>query len=148
MVHGDDFVLGGSDEDLKWVAKVLAAKFVIKVRADLGPEDENQKDEVLLGRFVRWGSLGIECEADVKYRKLLFQRFGLGGSAKAFSITGDWRSWVVNFWRGTRHRGVQRVPCSSREFEILGSGLSRCSMPSKRSYLRRWQTRRWRVGGN
>ena len=53
-VHGDDFVFGGNDEDLKWVAKVLAAKFVIKVRAILGPEDEDQKDEVLLGRFVRW----------------------------------------------------------------------------------------------
>ena len=31
VVHGDDFV------------------FVIKVRAVLGPEDEDQKDEVLLG---------------------------------------------------------------------------------------------------
>ena len=49
----------GNDEDLKWVAKVLAAKFVIKVRAVLGPEDEDQKDEVLLGRFVRWRSCGI-----------------------------------------------------------------------------------------
>ena len=48
-VHGDDFVFGGNDEDLKWVAKVLAAKFVIKVRAVLGPEDEDQRDEVLLG---------------------------------------------------------------------------------------------------
>ena len=51
VVHGDDFVFGGNDEDLKWVAKVLAAKFVIKVRAVLGPEDEDQKDEVLFVRF-------------------------------------------------------------------------------------------------
>ena len=51
VVHGDDFVFGGNDEDLKWVAKILAPKFVIKVRAVLGPEDEDQKDEVLLGRL-------------------------------------------------------------------------------------------------
>ena len=30
VVHGDDFVFGGNDEDLKWVAKDLAAKFFIK----------------------------------------------------------------------------------------------------------------------
>ena len=46
-------MFGGSDEDLEWVPMVLAAKFVIKVRAILGPEDEDQKNEVLLGRFVR-----------------------------------------------------------------------------------------------
>ena len=32
VVHGDDYVFGGSDDDHKWVAKVPAAKFVIKVR--------------------------------------------------------------------------------------------------------------------
>ena len=31
VIHGDSFVFGGRDEDLKWVAKALAAKFVIKV---------------------------------------------------------------------------------------------------------------------
>ena len=58
-------MFGGNDGDLKCVAKVLAAKFVIKVRAVLGPEDEDQKDEVLLGRFVRWRSWRIEWKADV-----------------------------------------------------------------------------------
>ena len=77
VVQGDDFVFAGNDEDLKWVAKVLAAKFVIKVRTILGPEDEDQKDEVLLQRFVRWRSWGIEREADVKHQKLLLDRFGL-----------------------------------------------------------------------
>ena len=57
-MHGDDFVFGGCDEDLKWMAKVLAAKFVIKVRAILGPEDGDQKDEVLLGRFCEMEELG------------------------------------------------------------------------------------------
>ena len=94
MVHGDDFMFRGNDEDLEWVTKVLAAKFVIKVRAVLGPEDEDQKDEVLLRRFVRWRSWGIEWEADVKHPKLLLERFGLDGNAKALSVNGDWGDWV------------------------------------------------------
>ena len=53
VVHGEHFVFGGSDEDLNCVAKVLAAKFVINMKAILGPEDEDQKDELLLGRSVR-----------------------------------------------------------------------------------------------
>ena len=78
VVHGDDFVFGGNDE--------------IKVRVVLGPEDEDQRDEVLLGRFVRWRSWGIEWEADVKHRtlQLLLERFGLDGNAKALSVNGDW----------------------------------------------------------
>ena len=40
-VHGDDFVFGGSDEDLE--EKVLAAKFLIKMRAILGPEMSTRK---------------------------------------------------------------------------------------------------------
>ena len=83
VVHVDDFVFGRNNEDLKWVAEVLSAKFVIKEGVVLGPEDENQKDEVLLGRFVRWRSWRIEWEADVKHRKLLLERFGLDGGAKA-----------------------------------------------------------------
>ena len=90
VVHGDDFVFAGCGEGLKWVAKVLAAKFVIKVRAILGPEVDDQREEVLLGRSVRWRSWGIEWEADAKHRKLLLERFGLDGKAKALSVNGDW----------------------------------------------------------
>ena len=40
VAHGDDFVFGGSDEDLMWVAMALAAKFVIYVKVMLGLKDE------------------------------------------------------------------------------------------------------------
>ena len=62
----------------------------VRHQAILGPEDEDQKDEVLFGRFVRWRSWGIEWEADVKHGKLLLERFGLDGSAKAMSVNGEW----------------------------------------------------------
>ena len=60
-----------------------------------GSRRQDQKDEVLLGRFVRWRRWGIEWEADVKHRKLLLERFGLVGNAKALSVNGDWGDWVA-----------------------------------------------------
>ena len=58
------------------------------MRAILGPEDEDQKDEVLLGS---WGS---EWGAGVKHRKLLLERFGLVGNAKALSLNCDFGDWA------------------------------------------------------
>ena len=54
-VHGDDFVFGGSDEDLKWLAKVLAAKIVIKAA-------EVNHRKLLLERFVMEGHAKVMSE--------------------------------------------------------------------------------------
>ena len=105
------------------------------MRAVLGPEDEDQKDEVLLGRFVRWRSWGIEWEADVKHRKLLLERFGLDGNAKALSVNGDWGDWVST---AGEDQDTDVFPDEAKEFRAavarlnsLGSGFSRCSISSK-----------------
>ena len=36
VVHGDDFVLVGEEEDLECVRIVLEAKYIVRVRRDLG----------------------------------------------------------------------------------------------------------------
>ena len=43
VVHGDDFVVEGRQSDLEWVRDVLAAKYILKVRGILGPEQGDQK---------------------------------------------------------------------------------------------------------
>ena len=116
VVHGDDFVFGGNDEDLKCVAKVLAVKFVIKVKAVLGPEDEDQKDEVLLGRFVRWKSLGIEWE-----------RFGLDGNAKALSVNGDWGDWAST---AGEDQDTDVFPDEAKEFRAAVARLNHLGQDS------------------
>ena len=53
-MHGDDFVVEGMQSDLDWVRDVLAAKYILKVRDLLGPEQEDQKSIVVLERVVDW----------------------------------------------------------------------------------------------
>ena len=54
VVHGDDFVVEGRQSDLEWVRDVLAAKYILKVRGILGPEQGDQKSIVVLVRVVDW----------------------------------------------------------------------------------------------
>ena len=108
-------------------------------------EDEDQTDEVLLGRFVRWRSCGIEWEADVKYRKLLLERFGLDGNAKALSVNGDWGDWVSTVGEDqdtgviTNEANVFRAAVARLNY--LGQDSPMFNFP-QRSCRRRWATQR------
>ena len=88
-VHGDDFVFTGYSKDLLWVADYLKGCFEIKVRAVLGEGANDDKDVTVLGRRVRWQTWGIEYEADPKHRRLLLEKFGLHGGAKALDRNGE-----------------------------------------------------------
>ena len=52
VVHGDDFVIEGGQEDLKWTKGVLANKYLVKVRSILGPEHQDDKVADILNRVV------------------------------------------------------------------------------------------------
>ena len=54
VVHGDDFVVEGQDADLKWVEGLLRAKYPVKVRGVLGPEENDDKQAEILNRKVCW----------------------------------------------------------------------------------------------
>eukprot|EP00973_Karenia_brevis_P020583 2826338-Karenia_brevis.AAC.1 len=61
----------------------------IKVRAILGPESNDDKEVVILGRVVRWAENGIEYEADPKHRKIVVDYFGFSEDTKGLAINGD-----------------------------------------------------------
>ena len=42
-VHGDDFTFCGTDGELRWITKQMQEWYEIKVRATLGPDDEDDK---------------------------------------------------------------------------------------------------------
>ena len=46
-----------------------------KGSAVMGPDVEDDKETVILGRTVRWKDWGIEFEADEKHRKILAELF-------------------------------------------------------------------------
>ena len=53
-VHGYDFTLLGSEEDLDWFQKELKAKFEVKVRVRLGPGADDSKAIRVLNPIVEW----------------------------------------------------------------------------------------------
>ena len=88
-VHGDDFVLCGLEEDLKWAAQHIQQAFEVKVRALIGEDKGDDKEAVVLGRTVRWRSWGLEYEADERHRRALLEQFGFDEDSKALSANGE-----------------------------------------------------------
>ena len=50
-VHGDDFVVCGFDEDLRWAAEYIGSCFDVKVRAVLGEGGDDDKEVTVLGAW-------------------------------------------------------------------------------------------------
>ena len=67
VVHGDDFVIEGHEADLKWVESVLRAKYPLKMRGILGPDEHDSKKVSVLNRVFCWTPKGITIEADAKH---------------------------------------------------------------------------------
>ena len=76
-MHGDNFVVEGMQSDLDWVRDVLAAKYILKVSGILGPEQEDQKSIVVLGRVVDWRAGELWWEADPKNVERILQVCGM-----------------------------------------------------------------------
>ena len=53
-MHGDDFTFEGPLEAFKKVADDLRKVWIIKVRATMGPEPEDDKEVSILNRVARW----------------------------------------------------------------------------------------------
>ena len=88
LVHGDDFTVVGTEVDLKWLAEEMKSWFELKVRAILGPGDEDDKEVVIFNRIARWTPIGIEYEADPRHRRAIMEHFGLDKNSRV-SGKGD-----------------------------------------------------------
>ena len=69
LVHGDDFVFVGDDEDLDWVQGEMVKWFDMKVRGRIGDGKGDQEEMVVLGRSIKWCKWGLEYKADGAHRK-------------------------------------------------------------------------------
>ena len=69
VVLGDDFVVEGEDEDLEWVRSVLEAKYIVKMRGIVGPEEKDKKCiEIFLERgAVEWRNEELWWKADPRH---------------------------------------------------------------------------------
>ena len=76
IVHGDDYVTVGSDEDLLWMRRKLEEKFEIKTSlVGHGPKDA--REGKVLNRILRATEGGFEYEADPRHAELMIEAMGL-----------------------------------------------------------------------
>ena len=70
MVHGDDFTLLGSDENLNWFKEETMNRFEVKVRGRLGPGPTDAKAISILNRIVEWTNKGLWYEVDQRHAEI------------------------------------------------------------------------------
>ena len=63
VVHGDDFIVGGSTANLQWMKKEFENRFEVTAHT-LGPEIGQDREVRILNRVIRWISEGLEYEPD------------------------------------------------------------------------------------
>ena len=78
VVHGDDFTFTGDDASLRWVEDMMSQWHEVKVRARLGPGDQDDKEATLLGRIVRWEAWGGFVRSESEVQRVSVGGFGLG----------------------------------------------------------------------
>jgi hypothetical protein len=87
-VHGDDFTFLGYEEDLKELEELLKGWFELKVRGILGPDEQDDKEIVILGRTVTWCEGGIKIVADSKHVKAIQKYCGVDETSKGLGNPG------------------------------------------------------------
>ena len=88
VVHGDDFVFVGLDEDLDFVLKVLRGRYEVKNRGRLGKGPGDVRKIDVLGRNIEVTECGITWEGDPRHRDLLEKHFGMNESTKVLTKNG------------------------------------------------------------
>ena len=80
-VHGDDFTVVGSYEELKWLETELGKVWTVETRGILARPGSELPGVIhkisVLNRLVTWTHEGIEMEADPRHVDLVLEQLGL-----------------------------------------------------------------------
>ena len=87
MVHGDDFVSSGAEEELRWLEAQMKGRFEIKTQI-LGHGQNLEKEGKILNRVLRVTEKGWEYEADQRHGEIIVRAMGLD-CAKGVSSPGE-----------------------------------------------------------
>ena len=88
VVHGDDFVFTGVDDDLDFVLQELVRHYEIKNRGRLGSGLKDAQEIDILGRVVKLHKWGVSWEADARHRQIIMGHFGLDEVSKTLIKNG------------------------------------------------------------
>jgi hypothetical protein len=79
VVHGDDFIIEGVEDELKWIRGVLESKYIVKMRGMIGPDRKDDKVIDILNRTVEWKEEELWYEADPRHAERMIEDMGLQG---------------------------------------------------------------------
>ena len=114
MVHGDDFVAIGNEENLKETKETLNRKYKIKVET-LGAGKEDAKEIRVLNKVIRLTQEGLELEADPRHAEIVIRDLGLE-EAKPSPTPG--------VKQGTQRRNGRKEDVEEGEEEPEEAGVS------------------------
>ena len=80
VVHGDDFTMLGTHEQLMWFREQIKKRFQVKFRGMLGPSSKDDKDITILNRTVSWDKNGITYKVDPRHVDIVIRELGLQDS--------------------------------------------------------------------
>ena len=79
LVHGDDYLSSGFQDDLDWLESELSAAYEIKTQR-IGAGNGCEREGKALNRIVRYTEEGYELEADPRHAELIVEQLGVGGN--------------------------------------------------------------------
>ena len=88
IVHGDDFVILGDDEQIDWFKGRMNTAYQCKEVGRIGPEEGDAKSMRLLNRIIEWREDGIHLEADQRHAEIIIKELGLE-DAKGSDVPGS-----------------------------------------------------------
>ena len=88
VVHGDDFMFTGYQEDLNFALELMKKEYDVKNRGTLGPGPDDVQKIDMLGRILQYHSWGLSWQADPRHRKMILEHFGFNDETKALSKNG------------------------------------------------------------
>jgi hypothetical protein len=111
VVHGEDFIVEGAEADLRWTRSILEAKYLVKMRALLGPERKDDRVADILNRVIEWKPDELQYEADRRHVEKMIEamemnecKLGAVPGAKARPEDGD--DMALDAATGWKYRSV------------------------------------------
>ena len=86
VVHGDDFIVVGDDDDLDWLSRKLNEKLELVQEARSGPGSDS--DATVLNRCVTYSDSGLTWEADPRHAELAIAEVGQQAARPQTSPSG------------------------------------------------------------
>ena len=79
LVHGDDYVAEGYEEDLRWLEAELHKKYEIETEI-IGPGAKDKKQAKVLNRIITFTEEGVMYESDPRHAELIVEFLELSGA--------------------------------------------------------------------